>query len=112
MNFIFPVLVLALFAFMMWKRRGDITPDEARALISDGAILVDVRTPGEFNSRHIPGARNIPLNELTGRARELEPKDKTVILYCQSGARSGMAKGVLKRAGWQSVHNLGAISRW
>jgi len=83
----------------------------ARQLVSEGALLVDVRTPMEFHSGHIQGAVNLPLDQLHHRAAEL-PKDKPLIVYCLSGARSARASGVLSTAGLGPVHDLGPISAW
>lgn len=102
----------ALLAFLLLKRRGDVTPAEARKLVAEGARLVDVRSPGEFSSGHIDGALNIPVGEVGARAGEIGPKERPVVLYCASGARSAMAARVLKSKGFANVRNLGAMSRW
>lgn len=75
-------------------------------LIKDGAQLVDVRSPGEFAAGSRPGSLNIPLDALGARAKELD-KEKTLILCCASGARSGIAAGLLKRQGFKNVINAG-----
>lgn len=106
------VVVILLVGYMLFMRRGDVSAAEARRLITGGAKLVDVRSPGEFASGHIDGAVNIPVQELDQRMAEIGPKDTTVILYCQSGARSALAARRLKDAGYASVHNLGAMGRW
>ncbi len=77
--------------------------------IEAGARVVDVRTPAEFSDEAYPGAINIPLAVLSARMHELEPKDKPVVLYCASGARSGQAAWLLKRAGFTDVVNAGAL---
>lgn len=84
---------------------------EAKALVKAGAVLVDVRTPDEFAAKHIDGAINIPVDELEARKAEL-PKDKDVVVYCRSGARSARAKSLLAGAGFTKVHNLGPMSAW
>ncbi len=84
----------------------------ARSLVGGGARLVDVRSPAEFASGHLPAARNIPLDQLPGRLKELQPADKPVVLYCASGARSGFAARTLRKHGFSNVHNLGSIRRW
>ena len=91
---------------------GRVSGDEARKLIAKGARLVDVRTVGEYRGGHIEGALNIPVQELTSRVAELEPKDKPIIVYCASGNRSARARGVLKGAGFTAVSDLGAIDNW
>ncbi|MEX1190878.1 MAG: rhodanese-like domain-containing protein [Brumimicrobium sp.] len=75
-------------------------------LIDDGAIIVDVRTKGEFKNGHIKGSKNIPLSELNKQLSNLDKK-KTIITCCASGVRSGSAKRVLKANGFEA-HNGGA----
>lgn len=72
-------------------------------------LLVDVRTVAEFNEGHIKGARNLPVQEMERKLREL-PKDKPVILYCRSGSRSGMALQILQTAGYTNVYNAGSLN--
>ncbi len=76
-------------------------------LLKSGAIIVDVRTPNEFNSGHIKGAINIPLNNLNGHIRKLQEKGKPIITCCASGMRSSSAKSILASAGLKDVHNGG-----
>lgn len=78
-----------------------------KTLLSQGAVVVDVRSPGEFRSGHIKGAINIPLDEVKSRAVELKKKNKPVITCCRSGNRSGMAKSMLTSAGVE-CYNGGA----
>ena len=75
-------------------------------LIKEGALIVDVRSPGEFSAGSRPQSLNIPLDTLAQRAKELD-KEKPVILCCASGARSGIAAGILKRQGFKTVVNAG-----
>ena len=105
------VAVLAA-GYLLFMRGGDVTGSDARRLVEAGARLVDVRTTEEFAAGHIPGAVNIPVQELDRRIGELEPKDAPVVVYCRSGNRSGRATRVLKGAGYPKVHDLGAMSRW
>lgn len=72
-------------------------------------LLIDVRSPAEFAEGHITGARNIPLQEIERRLKEV-PKDKPIILYCRSGNRSGMALQMLRSAGYETVYNAGGVS--
>jgi len=102
------VVFLVLKKLMMGKT---ISGAEARKMVEDGAVLVDVRSPGEFGSGHIKGAKNIPVGEIGARAGEL-PKDKTIVVYCRSGARSGQARSALASKGFENVHNLGPMSAW
>ena len=76
-------------------------------LVKDGAVILDVRTPGEYAGGHIKGSKNIPLDGINGRIAELKKVGKPVITVCRSGARSGMAKGILASGGIE-VYNGGA----
>jgi rhodanese-related sulfurtransferase len=105
-------LVLLTAGWFLFPRGGDVNGEGARKLVEDGARIVDVRTPEEFGGGHIPGALNIPVQQLPQRMSELEPKDKAIVVYCHSGNRSGQAAGLLKGAGFSQVHDLGPMSRW
>ena len=83
----------------------------ARAKVEAGAILLDVRTPGEFQSGHIEGAINIPVQQLESRIAEL-PADKEVVVYCRSGARSASATRIMESKGISQVYDLGSIRAW
>ena len=76
-------------------------------LVKNGAIIVDVRTPGEFRSGHIKESINIPLDDIRNKIEELKKKNKVIITCCRSGNRSGMAKSMLESAGIE-CHNGGA----
>lgn len=106
------VFAAIVIAFQVFRQLGQISSQQARQLVQDGAKLVDVRTPGEFSAGHLPGAVNVPLQELGARLKSLGAKEKPVVLYCASGTRSAMAKSVLKNAGFQQVFNLGGMGRW
>jgi phage shock protein E len=106
------VVAVLVFGYFMFMKGGDVSSEEARRLVQSGARLVDVRTPDEFAAGHIPGAINIPVQQLETRIHELEPREGTVVLYCRSGRRSGDAARMLKRAGFALVHDLGPMSRW
>lgn len=86
--------------------------DDARKLVADGALLLDVRTEGEYSGGGIEGSVNIPIQELAGRMDELGAKDQPIVVYCQSGGRSAMAKRMLEGNGFTAVHDLGSIRAW
>lgn len=77
--------------------------------IDAGATIIDVRTPEEFQDGAYPGARNIPVSNLGAHIGEI-PKEKPVVLYCASGARSGVAARALKQAGFPDVVNAGGLA--
>jgi len=75
-------------------------------LISNGAIIIDVRTPAEYASGHLKQAVNIPLSTLHGRLGKLK-KDRPIITCCASGMRSSSAASILKSNGFGQVYNGG-----
>lgn len=75
------------------------------ALIENGAVVIDVRTPQEFKSGHLKGSKNIPLQKIGNSTSKL--KGKEVILVCRSGGRAGSAKATLSKHGIVA-HNAGA----
>ena len=70
-----------------------------KALMNDGAIIIDVRSPQEFDLGHIKGSKNIPLTIIQRETQLIKKWDKPIIVVCQSGGRSSMAKSSLKAAG-------------
>lgn len=74
--------------------------------LKNGAQIIDVRTPGEFQGGHIKGAINIPLDTLQTQLSKIK-KNKPVITCCASGARSGSATSILKASGFAEVINGG-----
>lgn len=76
-------------------------------LISQGAVIVDVRTPAEYAGGHIKHSLNIPLNALGAHMNKLD-KTKPIITCCASGMRSASAKSFLKSNGFNDVHNGGS----
>jgi rhodanese-related sulfurtransferase len=78
-------------------------------LVKSGAVILDVRTPGEYAGGHIKGSKNIPLQSLQQHMKNL-PKDKTIITCCASGMRSGSAKSILQNNGFKEVYNGGGWS--
>jgi phage shock protein E len=101
-----PLLILfTWFGYKWWNSKKVVAMlPELRASV---ATFVDVRSVAEFASGSAPGSINIPLPELRHRLGEI-PKDNPVVVCCATGSRSGMAKMVLKKNGFQSVHNVGA----
>jgi len=75
-------------------------------LIGQGAIIIDVRTKGEYQSGHIKGSVNIPLENLRNNLSKIK-KDKCIVTCCASGMRSASAKSILKSNGFNEVHNGG-----
>lgn len=85
----------------------------AQALVTDGAILLDVRSPGEFSEGHLPGAINVPVQELEATLGTISAdRSRPIIVYCRSGVRSARARALLLEAGYTQVEDLGARSNW
>ena len=108
-------------AMLVWPlvRRGaggsSVGTLEATMLInSKDAIVLDVRTAAEFAQSHILNSRNVPLDEIEARIRELERfKAKPIIVSCATGNRSGSAAAILRKHGFNDVVNLaGGIAAW
>ncbi|MBW2376821.1 MAG: hypothetical protein JRF55_12660 [Deltaproteobacteria bacterium] len=76
-----------------------VSGSDARNLVAKGATLLDVRSSQEFSSGHIDGAVSISVQELAGRLDELGDKNGAIVVYCQSGSRSAMAKRLLASNG-------------
>ena len=87
-----------------------ISPQDAHAKVAKGALLLDVRTAGEFAAGCLPGAKNIPVQSLASRLGELA-KDRPIVVYCASGMRSASALSLLKKQGFEA-YDLGPASRW
>ena len=77
-----------------------------------GAVLLDVRTAQEYLGGHIPGSKNVPLQELDRVGETVGEKDTPLFVYCHSGARSGQAVSILRRMGYRSVKNIGGIAAY
>lgn len=108
------VVLVIIVAVVLYVRFSAVrvSGGDARSLVANGATLLDVRSPEEFGGGHIDGAINIPVQQLAGRTGDLGDKDKQIVVYCQSGGRSAMAKRLLDSEGFGNVHDLGGIAQW
>ncbi len=99
-------------AVMMIKGAGQISVQNARAYLKNGALVIDVRSPGEFTAGHLTNAINIPLDDITTTVPErVKDKNQVLLLHCASGMRSGLAKNKLNGMGYANVFNLGSYGR-
>ncbi len=98
------------------KSGHDISPQQTVQLMSHeaGGVILDVREDKEYQSGHIQDSVHIPLSSLSSRVDELAKfKEKNLILGCRSGSRSGRACSILKKNGFEKVHNLrGGVQAW
>ena len=76
------------------------------------AILLDVRTPEEYGGGHVPGSRNLPLQQIENITAIAEKKETPLFVYCQSGARSRQAVSLLQRMGYENVNNIGGMAAY
>ena len=106
------LVAVFLVLFIAWKKFG---PGHAssraavEAKLNSGALILDVRTPGEFASGGYPKARNIPLQSLGAQLEKLGAKTQSIVVYCASGTRSSQAVQMLRRAGFTDVVNAGGL---
>jgi phage shock protein E len=106
---IFGAIVIA---FLVIRRAALITEKAAREYLRQGAIVIDVRTPKEFQSGHVPGAVNLPLAELPAHATARFPdKEQVLLVHCLGGGRSAVAQRQLKAKGYKRVFNAGSYRR-
>ena len=91
---------------------GEVDAAQARKLLDAGVKVLDVRTSEEFAEGHLPGAVNIPYDELPKRLAEVGPPSTPVLLYCASGRRSAVAARTLRSSGFQALYDLKSYERW
>ena len=91
----------------------NISTDEAQSMIAKKEVdIIDVRTPEEFASGHVPEAVNLPLQDLESRVFTLD-KNKSYLIVCRSGNRSGQASEILVSKGFSHIYNMeGGMNQW
>ncbi|MEQ9298603.1 MAG: rhodanese-like domain-containing protein [Cyclobacteriaceae bacterium] len=90
---------MGIFDVLFGNKRKQIEEYKAK-----GAMVIDVRSKGEFQSGHVKGSRNIPLPEIGRRVSEIAHYKKPLILCCASGSRSGQATSILKKEGIDCIN--------
>lgn len=91
---------------------GEVDGPTARKLVAAGVKVIDVRTPAEFEAGHVPGAINIPHDQMAARHAEIGPPSTPVLLYCKTGPRTKPATEALRAAGFTTIYDMKAYSRW
>jgi len=104
-RFLIPLIPILMFGFLS-QLLGQSGNNELSEAVKNGAFLVDVRTPGEFAGGSVPGAVNIPLDQVSSQIARFKGK-KGVVVFCKSGMRSGQAKSILDQNGIPQVINGG-----
>ena len=82
--------------------------NKTKEAIKNGAVIIDVRTPHEFDNAKVPGSINIPVDRIPSNVERIRSMKKPVVLVCESGSRSSTAKNVLTSAGIEEVYNGGS----
>lgn len=113
MNWWDVVIALGIIAaYVIYRNSGLISIKDAQGHLKHGALVIDVRSAGEFVARHLPVAVNLPLSEIeTNWNRRINDKNQVLLLHCQSGTRSGAAKKKLIALGCPNTYNMGGYAR-
>jgi len=104
------IFVFILVILTGCSKVSDETLIAAHKAVDNGAIIIDVRTPKEFKTKHIKNAKNFPLQELHNSYIRL-PKDKEIVVYCRSGNRSATATKLLRQHGF-TVYDVATQADW
>lgn len=102
------ILIAVIVAFLVWRMKpvkgvNTISTAQLKSMINDrNKVFIDVRTPGEYKARNIKQFKNIPLGSDFSKL----PKDKEIVVICQSGMRSSQACKQLKKQGFENVTNV------
>lgn len=98
---------------MASKGFKQISQEEAKTKMTEGSIIVDVRTKEEYDEGHIPGAICIPNETINNTApSELPDMDAVILVYCRSGRRSKEASQKLAEIGYTNIYEFGGINSW
>jgi phage shock protein E len=82
--------------------------NKIKEALRKGAVIIDVRTPHEFDKGKVPGSINIPVDRISTSVERIRSMKKPVVVCCESGARSSQAKNILKSAGINEVYSGGS----
>jgi rhodanese-related sulfurtransferase len=89
----------------------EVSAEEGRQLVDEGALLLDVREADEWDAGHAPEATWIPMGDLQARVGELA-RDRPIVAICRTGSRSAAVTGALRRAGFDVVNLEGGMRAW
>ena len=90
---------------------GQVNANDYEKIFSRENVLIDVRTPSEYQAGHLKNAVNIPYERVKAEIEKLVPdKEQTIVLYCHSGKRAGAAERKLKEMGYSNVINAGKFN--
>ena len=118
MNSSYILILIVIIGIFLYSRSTSNIPkvsseESLELLYDENYKFLDVRTDSEFSNGHIPNSIHIPLDELQGRMKEIEPiKDKNIIVCCRSGIRSSKATNILLENDFQVFNLSGGILSW
>ena len=98
--------------FFDFLKQPDINEGVLEYRNTDGAVLLDVRTPQEYREGHIPGSKNVPLQTIDKISSVADNKNIPLFVYCYSGGRSRQAASMLQHMGYNNVQNIGGITAY
>ena len=98
--------------FFDFLKQPDINKGFREYRNTNGAVLLDVRTPQEYREGHIPGSKNVPLQQLDKISSVADNKNVPLFVYCYSGGRSRQAASMLQHMGYTNVQNIGGITAY
>jgi len=98
--------------FFDFLKQPDINKGVREYRNTNGAVLLDVRTPQEYGEGHIPGSKNVPLQQLDKISSVADNKNVPLFVYCYSGGRSRQAASMLQHMGYTNVQNIGGITAY
>jgi phage shock protein E len=106
------VTIMICGVFAKWLFFGAAEKADLPALVQGGALVIDVRTAGEFSGGAVQGAIHIPYDEIAGKIGAVEPdQNRVIIVYCQAGSRARAARKSLEQLGYTNVVNGGRFSK-
>ena len=98
--------------FFDFLKQPDINKGVMEYRNTNGAFLLDVRTPQEYREGHIPGSKNVPLQTIDKISSVADNENIPLYVYCYSGARSRQAVAMLQHMGYTNVRNIGGIAAY
>jgi len=102
-------IILVFAYFTVTRALGNLSAEAAHDYLSQGALVIDVRSEAEFAGKSIESVINIPLPVLSQQiAKAVPDKNTAVLLHCRSGNRSGQGMKILRDMGYEKTYNLGS----
>ncbi len=112
---LFGLLLILVTPWALAEYQGELSQAQAQLQLTEGTITaIDVRSAEEYSAGHVPGAINVPHNEIEQHLQQIEHlKNQPVLLYCRSGRRAGLAEAKLTELGFSQLYHLkGDMQAW